>query len=80
MADASIGAAVRAVVSAVLHRPVGEGEAVSRDSESAWDSLRHMEILFAVEDRLDVRFDEEELGSLRSVDEIVRAVERHRAA
>lgn len=80
MADPSIAAEVRAVVSAVLGRPVGEGQAVSRDSESAWDSLKHMEILFAVEDRLDVRFDEGELGALRSVDDIVRAVERHRAA
>ncbi|HEY0997829.1 MAG TPA: acyl carrier protein [Gemmatimonadaceae bacterium] len=80
MADAAIDAAVRAVVGAVLHREVGAGEPVSRDTESAWDSLRHMEILFAVEDRLDVRFDEAELGALRSVDDIVRAVERHRAA
>ena len=67
------------VVAVVLHRPV-DGQAVSRESEPAWDSLKHVELLFALEDGFQLRFDEDELASLVSTDAIVESVARHRGA
>lgn len=39
----------------------------SRASEAAWDSLKHMEIIFAVEGKWGVTFSEEEMASISSV-------------
>jgi len=67
---------VSRVVAVVLGRPAGGG--VTRASEPAWDSLKHIELLFALEDELDVRFDEGELAGLDSTEAITRSVARHR--
>jgi len=45
-----------------------------------WDSLRHIEVIFAVEDATGVQFDEAELGELTSVERIVAAVQAKHAA
>jgi acyl carrier protein len=45
-----------------------------------WDSLRHIEVIFAVEDATGVQFDEAELSELTSVARIVAAIEAKRAA
>lgn len=65
------------VVGAVLGRPVPDGS-LRRESEPSWDSLKHIELLFALEEDLDVRFDEGELGALSSTDAIIESVIRHR--
>lgn len=44
-----------------------------------WDSLRHIEVIFAVEDATGVQFDEAELGELNSVERIVAAVQAKHA-
>lgn len=44
-----------------------------------WDSLRHIEVIFAVEDATGVQFDEAELSELNSVARIVAAIEAKRA-
>lgn len=74
------GREVRKVVGLVLGRPIAENENVSRDSEPRWDSLKHVEIMFAVEDAFGARFSEEDLMKLNSTDSIVRALERQNAA
>jgi acyl carrier protein len=45
-----------------------------------WDSLRHIEVIFAVEDATGVQFDEAELGELTSVERIVAAIQAKHAA
>jgi acyl carrier protein len=40
---------------------------VARASESEWDSLKHMQIAFAVEDKFGVQFTEEEIPRLDSL-------------
>lgn len=45
-----------------------------------WDSLRHIEVIFAVEDATGVQFDEAELGELDSVARIVAAIQAKHAA
>jgi len=50
----------------------------SRHNTARWDSLKHIEIIFAVEDELGVEFSEEELASIDSVVKIVdQAMTKH---
>lgn len=72
--------AVRQALSAVFGRPIGKDELLSAATDPSWDSLRQVEVLLAVEGALEVRFDEEEMPQLDSVDKLVRSVKRHRAA
>lgn len=52
----------------------------SRNNTYQWDSLKHIEVIFAVEDELGLQFSEEELAELDSVGKIVeKAVARHAA-
>jgi acyl carrier protein len=72
-----IDARVRKTLALVLG--VEPGAAVSRTDEPRWDSLKHVEIVFALEDAFDVRFDEDELATLDSAQALVAAVERRLA-
>jgi acyl carrier protein len=71
-------ATIRDVLSKVLQRPVGPEENVSRENEPKWDSLKHVEIMFAIEDACNVRFSAEELAALRDVQALVTAVDNYR--
>jgi acyl carrier protein len=44
-----------------------------------WDSLRHVELVFALEDTLGIRFDENEIPTLLSLETIADSVIRHMA-
>lgn len=46
-----------------------------RSQVAAWDSLKHIELVFALEDELELRFEEDELATLDSVQAIVAAIE-----
>lgn len=76
MTTDSVEAIVAEILSGALRRPVAPGEAISRDGEEAWDSLKHMEIVFAVESAFDCRFDEDDIVAARSAADIVRLVGR----
>ncbi|MBV8820577.1 MAG: acyl carrier protein [Acidobacteriaceae bacterium] len=71
----NIGAEVRRIVGAVLKRQIEPNEDVTRETDSAWDSLKHIEILFAIEDRFAIRFSAPELAALASTADMTRAVE-----
>jgi acyl carrier protein len=64
---------VLAVLSAVLKHPFPAGTDVRRGDCPAWDSLRHIEIMFTLEDELGMEFSETELAALDSVTKIVEA-------
>jgi acyl carrier protein len=70
---------VRDVLQTVLGRSIRPQEDVRRANEPTWDSLRHVEILLAIEGAFEIRFDEHEMGQLDSLDKLTRSVERHRA-
>lgn len=67
-----VQARVLELLSAVLKTPVEAG--ASTETLPAWDSLRHIEVIFAVEDAFDLQFPEAALGDLTSVDRLVDAV------
>lgn len=64
------------ILSAALMREVKPGEFLSRDETSAWDSLKHMEIVFAVEAAFDISLPEDVIGEIKNTSELRRAVER----
>lgn len=44
------------------------------DTVDGWDSLRHVQLIVALEEELDIQFTSDDLDRLHSVGEIVRAV------
>jgi acyl carrier protein len=56
------------LVSDILGESVGiDG---TRDTVHAWDSLRHVEVIFSFEEAYGLRLTESEMASLRSVKEL----------
>jgi len=47
----------------------------SRETLSNWDSLKHIEIIFAMEDEMNIQFPEEKMSELNIVIQIIAAVE-----
>lgn len=72
--------AVLTVLTAILKHPVDGRTDVTRQNMASWDSLKHIEIMFALEDELGVEFLERELATLDSVAKIVDAVVAKHAA
>lgn len=80
MEPESIERTVGQLVALALGCPADDALQLTRDTAGGWDSLKHMEILFAVEDELGIQFREDELAELGSVRAIVAAARRHLAA
>lgn len=75
MTRVEIQKAVAELLSISLERPVPWAESVTRDSDPKWDSLKHVQLILLLEEHFGVQFSEEEMGALRSSDEIVEAIE-----
>jgi acyl carrier protein len=73
MNDPTIQSELCALVSSILGRPVTRE--TSRANEPAWDSLKHMEIIFAVESKWSVIFSEDEMVAVSSLADLQRKVE-----
>jgi acyl carrier protein len=78
MQNDAIAESVIAIVGTVLKMDAGPGTAQTNTPQ--WDSLKHIEIVFAVEDELGIQFTEDELGDLGTVEKLVTAVARKHAA
>lgn len=52
----------------------------SRQNTAAWDSLKHMEIIFAVEDELGIEFSEEEMTAANSAAKLIELAATSHAA
>lgn len=62
-----IDTVVAEVMTAVLQQPVGPDEDFRREDEERWDSLKHIEIIFALEAALGVQFTEEDISRINSI-------------
>ncbi len=62
------------ICSAVLEHPVDA--TASRATDAAWDSLRHMQVIFAVEEKYDNSFTEEEIFRLDSIGKLADHLEQ----
>ena len=58
------------VLTIALGRPIAPGEEVAREDEPTWDSLKHLQILFAIEDAFGIHFSVEEMASAASVSDL----------
>ncbi|MBS0457418.1 MAG: acyl carrier protein [Proteobacteria bacterium] len=66
---------LRAIVAATLELDPSQVTAqTSVENQPKWDSLRHMNLIFAIEDGFDVRFADEQLPQLTSVAAFERAL------
>lgn len=69
---------VRAVLASALKvDPSVISDNASQTDLSQWDSVRHMNVVLAVENDFDFQFDDAELPKLTSLPLIVAAVEIH---
>ncbi|MGY1703693.1 acyl carrier protein [Geodermatophilus sp. SYSU D00697] len=75
-----VEARVNHVLTLVLKLPSPPDAPLERAQVPEWDSLSHIEIIYAVEEDLGVTFSEEEMGALDGSAAIVAAAERHLAA
>lgn len=73
-------AEINELIRQVLKLPSTDRGALLRSKLPQWDSLKHMELVFALEDRYGVQFDEAEFPTLVSTDAIAGALRRHRAS
>jgi len=62
---------LRTILETALAVPLSRVENPSRDQLENWDSLTHIEIVFMVEEAFDVRFSEEEIAKLRSLEDFI---------
>ena len=51
---------------------------IVRELMPLWDSLKHVEYIFLLEDEFDVTLSEEEMGGIDRLSDAVAAVERNR--
>jgi acyl carrier protein len=73
-----VGDAVATIVARVLRISPQEVPDARRGEHEDWNSLKHIEIVFQVEEELAVQFEEAEIAELRDVESIVAAVDRVR--
>ena len=68
------------VISAILKQEFSTDQKLIKDETGGWDSLKHIEIMFAIEEELDVQFSEHELAELDSAEKIIEIIQaRHEA-
>lgn len=70
MDKAAIESRVIALATDIIGVPVTSGS--SMDNVAGWDSLRHMQLIFAFEDAFGLRLEDGEMSQLRSVEALVR--------
>ena len=71
MTTTGLGNLVRETLSLVLGMTIPDGVDIRREREPRWDSLKHIEVVFALENALNIRFSEEQIPDLRDVRSIV---------
>ncbi len=69
---------VTAIVARVLRISSDEASGARRGEHDEWNSLKHIEIVFQVEEETELQFDEDDIAELIDVDSIVAEVERVR--
>lgn len=66
---------LRSIMAEVFEVPVGQiDKSTTMDTLDSWDSLRHMELLVALERRFDVEIEAEEAVEMTSIESIKRVL------
>ncbi len=72
MTEINVQGTVIQIFSTILGEEIDLG--ASRTSTPAWNSLKHMEIMFAIEEQFGIQFSELELSELDSLSEIINVL------
>ncbi len=65
------------ILTTVLKCPVTAES--TRENTPQWDSLKHIEVIFILEDEFGIQFTEEEMGALNSVGKLAAKIAAHAA-
>lgn len=72
---------VRTILSQVMDVPLDQvGEDASTDTLVAWDSVRHMNLVLALEEEFGVEFTPDQTTAIVSVKAIMNALQRRKLA
>jgi acyl carrier protein len=80
MTRPDIESTVRGVLETALGRDIAPEENVVREQEAGWDSVKHIEVLFMIEEELGITFEPEEMAELDGLRAIVDRAAAHLAA
>ena len=64
----------------ILKLSTGIVAPVVREECGAWDSLRHMELIFAIEEEFELEFSSEEIAAIDGTDKLIALIEANREA
>lgn len=67
--------AVRKLLADMLHRPIGPDENVQFDNEPTWDSVKHTELMFMIEEKFSIHLEPEDFAHMTSLDECVKRIQ-----
>lgn len=65
----------RQVLETTLGVTIPPGADLRRDQEPKWDSLKHVVLIFAIEDEFDIQLDEEQMAAIDSLSAILKAID-----
>jgi acyl carrier protein len=73
----SVEERVTQIISNIMNIPITK-ISVDSSSESVeqWESMKHIQLILALEEEFDVQFDDEQIAELQSVSLIVAAIEK----
>lgn len=77
MTEQEILGKVSYVVLGVLNKGSESPVQLTEANLASWDSLKHMNVILAVENEFDIEFDESELEHSTSIPLLVAAVQKH---
>lgn len=63
------------VFSIVFNKTFKEDEVILKQTEEDWESLKHIELIMAIEEQFGITFNPEEIPELDSFDKILKKVE-----
>ena len=78
LSSEKLGGVVTAIVARVLRISPEEASSARRGEREDWNSLKHIEIVFQIEEEFEVQFEEDDIAELFDVESIVAAVDRVR--
>jgi acyl carrier protein len=69
---------IKQIIAQVLNISVNDiTDDASTQNIHNWDSLNHMNIIFAVEEQLGITFEDDEIMNLTSLEKIVLSAQKH---
>jgi acyl carrier protein len=68
------------VFAGVFNRDIDVSQPLTRENLEDWDSLKHLEIIFAVEAATGLVFSEEQIMAVKSIDDLRRMLGMLRAS